>query len=1022
MINKNHKNKIHLLNELEIEELYGIPQFTNVDREYFFQLDENEHKLLKNYTNLKSKVFLILQLGYFKAKQQFFKFKLDEVKEDVNYVIKKYYTISEDRCKITGNLWKEINRKQKADILRLHQYREWSNKLEKIAIKQLEKLIRLYPKGNDTLRELFVFFDSERIMIPSYRTIQDLFTRVFKTERMRLDAAISEIPENLQKRLDDIIKNENGLTYLNIIRMDQKDFSYTALKREVKKAIKISPLYQLCKTLIPSLGLSNNAVRYYASLAEQYTASRLRKLKVSYQRLQILCFIFNRYQEFIDNLITSFMFHLRAFMNEGKQYADEKENEFVKGVIQELPNVGQFFSWFSNKDNNEIKQNISVKEFKQIGFDILPKEKQLALVNFMLGSGFDKKSARWDYYESQSRRIAMYFRPILLAVDFEFYKPDALIVKLIKILRDYYSSDSHHSTLIQTIPPEVMEKIPNATMTLLKCTGTNEISDSRFEFHVYEKMYHQIDRGRLFCNDSVSYCDLDYDLVADELVDQAKEICDEFGYKKIPIYCDERLDQASNGLEDAWTRTNDNIDNGSNQGIKIETYPLGVTTWKLTYDANTEESTTFFDELPKSEIADIMKFMGDYLKIWLIFESQKDRYVKIKHPSPWALIACILSDAFSFEIEKMSQMSNINYNHLRTVDENFMYVDSLKLVNDAFSNYVHNLPVSRAWDLIEDTIVSDADGQKYETSRHTIQSRYSSKYFGAYKGISIYSLTANHISVNAKVIAPNEHESHHLYDVIFNNKTNVPIHMVTGDGHSINQTSFVTLDSIDVEFIPSIKNIREEAEKLYSMHDPDEYKGLIKPHDKIKLALIKSEKRGIMRILLSLLLQKNTQAVIVRKLASHKRYTRLQAAFWEYNKIFKSTHVLNLINDEKKRKIIKTARNRTESYHQFHRTIRKIFSGVFKGRKIVSNAISIQASRLVSNCVIAYNAMLLNKLYLRLCATMGEEKAKAILQKISPVAWQHIIFTGRYHFKDQDSTIDFDKLISLLEKKLRKPA
>jgi TnpA family transposase len=115
------------------------------------------------------------------------------------------------------------------------------------------------------------------------------------------------------------------------------------------------------------------------------------------------------------------------------------------------------------------------------------------------------------------------------------------------------------------------------------------------------------------------------------------------------------------------------------------------------------------------------------------------------------------------------------------------------------------------------------------------------------------------------------------------------------------------------------------------MHDPEQYKGFIKPHDKIKLALIKSEKRGIMRILLSLLLQKNTQAVIVRKLSSHKRYSRLQAAFWEYNKIFKSTHVLNLINDEKKRKIIKTARNRTESYHQFHRTIRKIFSGVFNG-------------------------------------------------------------------------------------------
>jgi len=66
--------------------------------------------------------------------------------------------------------------------------------------------------------------------------------------------------------------------------------------------------------------------------------------------------------------------------------------------------------------------------------------------------------------------------------------------------------------------------------------------------------------------------------------------------------------------------------------------------------------------------------------------------------------------------------------------------------------------------------------------------------------------------------------------------------------------------------------------------------------------------------------------------------------------------------------------------------IRKVFHGAFKGRKIISNATSIQASRLVSNCVIAYNAMILDKLYKRLCATVGEEKAKTILSKISPVA------------------------------------
>ena len=138
--------------------------------------------------------------------------------------------------------------------------------------------------------------------------------------------------------------------------MDQKDFSYTALKLEVKKAEKIKELYQLCKTLVPSLQLSNNAVRYYGSLAEQYTPSRLRKLKKPQQWLHMLCFIFNRYQEFMDNLITSFMYHLRAFVDEAKEHADTKEQEFIKrtndGATEPRTIFGLVFK-------QEIKQNIT---------------------------------------------------------------------------------------------------------------------------------------------------------------------------------------------------------------------------------------------------------------------------------------------------------------------------------------------------------------------------------------------------------------------------------------------------------------------------------------------------------------------------------------------------------------------------------------------------------------------------------------------------------------------------------------
>lgn len=1005
---------INLLTDAEVEELYSRPKFNKAERDYYFLLSDKEHQSLSQYRNLKSKLYFILHLGYFKASKQFYKFSIEMVQADVTYLIEKYFSPTQKPP--SGTLWKESYRQQKLEILSLCQYHEWSTEFIPKALGHLKKLIRLYPKGNDTLRELFVFLENQRITIPSYRTLQNLFTQVFKEEKERLDGVMLKIPKHLQLNLESLIKNDNGLSQLNIIRMDQKDFKYSAISDEVKKVALLRELYQLSKTIIPSLDISDNAVRYYALLAEQYSASRIRRLAKPQQWLYLLCFTFHRYQEFMDNLIISFMAHMRSLIDDAKAYVKIKEAEYINSITMDFPLLVEFLKWFSSED---INSSMTQEAFKKMGFDILPREKQTIMADFIAGIAFDRQTAEWEYYEKSSRRMALYLRPILIAVDFESSKPSSLIMKLIHHLRNYYQSGKSPKHLIDSFTEEEIEKIPQRDLALLQ--GEDEPSNihpARLEYYLYKKMHHQLDRGWLFCNNSVSYCSLDDDLVPDELVNQANEISKKFGYEKIPIYCDERLEQALAELESSWEQTNQHIDGGYNTGIKINIDDEGISTWQLSYDTEKAEEPTFFDGLSQIDIADIMKFIGDQLNIWPAFKSLKYRYIKHKQPDPLALIACSLADAFGFGVKKMSAMSNVSYNYLRTIDENFMHIENLNNTNDVTSNYIHGLPISRAWDLEDNLIIADADGQKFETRQQTIQSRYSSKYFGTYKGISVYSLVANHIPINSKIIGPNEHESHHLYDILYNNHSDVVIDKVTGDNHSINQANYVALDSINITFIPGIKDIHKAAKNLYSVNDPHHYSGLIKPIGKIKVELIRSEKRGITRILLSLLLQKNTQAVIIRKLSSHKRYSRLRAALWEYNKIFKSTHVLNVIDSMQLRKVIKTARNRTESYHQLQRTIRKIYSGVFKGKRIVDNAISNQASRFVANCIIAYNATLLNQLYQRLISRVGEEKAKTAVCKISPVAWQYIIFTGRYHFKNKVGGLELENFVEILEQKL----
>ncbi len=1007
-----NNNRFALLSQAEIEELYARPRFNDEQRQYFFALSEVDYSTINAYRNKKSQLYFILQLGYFRAGGQFYDFQFDEVESDFSYVVATYF--ESDLVLITGKIARNTSMKQKLDILRLEGYEQWSmTLLPKIEAHTIH-LMRYFPKGDDTLRELLCYFEKHKITLPSYRTLQDLFTRCSAEENKRLNEITATLPIKIKQQLDNIIKNDDGISKLSLIRSDQKNFQYTAIKLEVEKVILLEDLYQFSKEFIPALSLAKNAVRYYATLAERYPIHRLRKIKKHQQWLYVICFFYHRYQQLMGNLITSFTVNMASVIADSKAYADTQAMLHGSEVVAQFPKLSAFLKWFAfEKHEPDTKYETLSKE----AFAILPQEKFSVLAEFMEGNAFDKESAKWDFFSASSRILSLYFRPILLAVDFEFYKPQGELINLMDILKRHYRNNKNPADI--KLSDELGLTINKKYLPYLKSSPTDEhIDPYRLEFYLYKKMYHQLERGRLFCNESVSYCSLDHDLVADEVVDQADKIAEKFGYDKLPIYCDQRLDEALEALTEAWERTNARIASGENNGIKTETI-RDETIWSLLYETgDADNKSSFFSSLGSTEIADVFKFIGDRSDLWSAFSHIKYKSRKQRSADGISIIACILSDAFGFGIQKMAGMSDINYNHLRSTAENFIRPETLQAANKILSDFTCALPIFKIWNIVDNLTLADADGQKVETSRHTIQSRYSSKYFGTAKGVSVYTLMANHIPVNAKVIGLNEHESHHLYDLVYNNETNVSIDLVTGDNHSINQLNFIALDVIDVGFIPSIKNIRAEADKLYSADEPENYSGLIMPSAKIKRPLIESQKRGILRVLLSLIMQENTQSVIIRKLSSHKRYSRLRAALWEYNKLFKSTHVLNMIDNMQLRKWVRTARNRTEAYHQLQNVIRKIYSGVFKGRKIADNLMCAESSRLVANVIIAYNAILLNNLYEKLCAKRGEDIAKKIIAKISPVAWSHISFTGKYNFKNRKYDVYFDEVIATLEQQL----
>lgn len=86
------KNKLlTILSEAEQYALYGLPDLDDGQQLEYLSLSEAELALSAGGPSLHAQVYCILQIGYFKAKQAFFRFTWEDVDEDGAFVLSRYF-------------------------------------------------------------------------------------------------------------------------------------------------------------------------------------------------------------------------------------------------------------------------------------------------------------------------------------------------------------------------------------------------------------------------------------------------------------------------------------------------------------------------------------------------------------------------------------------------------------------------------------------------------------------------------------------------------------------------------------------------------------------------------------------------------------------------------------------------------------------------------------------------------------------------------------------------------------------
>ena len=163
--------RLKILSDDEIDALYGRPRFTQEERVEYFTLSAQEKVALAQLHSLKSKVFFILQLGYFKARRMFFVFGLKDAVDDAAYVRDKYFSaFSEGDTEIA-----ETTRlKQQRLILDLCKYRNADAVVRRKLEVRAGQAAAMCGKPVYVFRELMHYLAEQRIVALGYSSMQDM--------------------------------------------------------------------------------------------------------------------------------------------------------------------------------------------------------------------------------------------------------------------------------------------------------------------------------------------------------------------------------------------------------------------------------------------------------------------------------------------------------------------------------------------------------------------------------------------------------------------------------------------------------------------------------------------------------------------------------------------------------------------------------------------------------------------------------------------------------------------------------
>ncbi len=798
-----NSKRLSVLSDAEHEALYGVPDFDDRQQLDFFSLSQAELALATSRSSAPTQVYCILQIGYFKAKQTFFRFDWAEVEEDVAFVLSRYFHGEPFERKTITDHEHYTQRKLIATLL---SYRQWSAEFKPQIAQQAELIVRCDVTPGFVATELVVWLNEHKIVRPAYSTLQDLISEALSIERRRLGGLLEKVLDDAGRlALMKLITHDGTLSELAVLRQDAKDFRWRQMAREREKRATLEPLHLIAKALLPTLGISQQNVLYYASLANFYTVHDLRNLKPDQTRLYLLCFAWLRYRQLTDNLVDALAYQMKRLEDETKAAAKKSFDTEQLRRQQETSRVGRLLSLYV--DDN-VADLTPFGEVRQRAYKIMPKDALQSTAQRMSVKSASKMARHWRAVDEVADRMRKHLRPLYGALDFACAKPDSPWLAALNWAKSVFAKQQRLSQRpLAECPVATLPKQLRPYLLAFDADGKpTGLQADRYEFWLYRQTRKRFKSGEIHLNDSLQHRHLSDELVSmDEKAAALAQMDIPFLLRPIEAV----LDELKTELHAQWLAFNRELKLGKLTHLEYDKDTLKLTWHKPKIEKQPVREQAFYEQLAFSDVADVFRFVEGQCHFLAALTPLQPRYAK-KIADADSLMAVIIAQAINFGNLAMAKTSDIPYHVLEATYQQYLRQASLQAANDSISNAIAALPIFPYYSFDLNTLYGAVDGQKFGVERPTLKARYSRKYFARGRGVVAYTLLCNHVPLNSYLIGAHDYEAHHVFDIWYRNTSDIVPMVITGDMHSINKANFGILYWFARRFEPRFTNLADQ--------------------------------------------------------------------------------------------------------------------------------------------------------------------------------------------------------------------